>query len=368
MLLIDNLNSGGSQNQITLLACGLKKRNFDVTVFYYFEQNFFKFRLDNNSVRTICIPKKGKIGLNVIYELIKLNYVENYHCIISYLSTPNVYSIALKLVGLKKSKHIISYRSMTDFNQMSIFDIWQKKIVNYFADIIVYNSYHEKENWVRKFPSLSSKSLTIYNSVENSFEKDIIAINRKVLVIGSVSKYKNGICIIEAIGKFNSRNEHKLELIWVGRKDKNIKGWGDYQMKMEELIERNQYVKKYWFWQEPVDDLTKYFEMADVLVLASKIEGLPNVVCESMKVGLPIILSNVCDHPRLVDDGKCGFLFDPESSEELYLKLSEFYNLPIEKVKDMSKCCKEYAEENFSLDVFLNQYESIIYNNELCVG
>lgn len=90
MLLIDNLNSGGSQNQITLLACGLKKRNFDVTVFYYFEQNFFKFRLDNNSVRTICIPKKGKIGLNVIYELIKLNYVENYHCIISYLSTPNL--------------------------------------------------------------------------------------------------------------------------------------------------------------------------------------------------------------------------------------------------------------------------------------
>lgn len=50
---------------------------------------------------------------------------------------------------------------------------------------------------------------------------------------------------------------------------------------------------------------------ADMLVVASFMEGLPIVLIEAMAAGTPVIASHIAGIPELVEDGKTGLLFAP---------------------------------------------------------
>ena len=55
-------------------------------------------------------------------------------------------------------------------------------------------------------------------------------------------------------------------------------------------------------------DVRGYFEAMDVFALASIREGLPNVLLEAMALEVPIVSTRVNGVPRLIQDGRNGFL------------------------------------------------------------
>ena len=55
-------------------------------------------------------------------------------------------------------------------------------------------------------------------------------------------------------------------------------------------------------------DVKGYFEAMDVFALSSLREGLPNVLLEAMALEVPIVSTRVNGVPRLVQDGRNGFL------------------------------------------------------------
>ncbi len=60
------------------------------------------------------------------------------------------------------------------------------------------------------------------------------------------------------------------------------------------------------------------FERADVTVLPSLYkEGLPNVLLESMSMGVPVVSSNLGGVPEIVINGKTGFMVEPGNSDQL---------------------------------------------------
>ena len=55
-------------------------------------------------------------------------------------------------------------------------------------------------------------------------------------------------------------------------------------------------------------DVSSYYKSYDYLIHPSIYEGLPNVICEALLDGMPVLASNVCDNGLLVREGERGFL------------------------------------------------------------
>jgi len=359
LFVIDNLGSGGAQNQITMLAILLKSQGYNVEFFYYYPQLFYKHRLDDAAIQTHNFEKTSKYGLGVIYNLTRLINKNDYFVTISFLTTPNFYNVICKLFTFCKNKSIVSYRSKTVISKLNLLERIKYNIINSVADYILFNSFHERDNWINYFPKLSSKSSCIYNIVDYElFNKRSNYVRKnKLLVIGSVGPAKNGILIVDALAKV--RMKFDISLTWIGQKVYNIEKRKSYLEEMEKAILLNK-LNDIWNWKEPIKNINQCFQEYDALVLASKVEGLPNVVCEALYTGTPVIISNVLDHPILVKDSFNGFLFDPDDSISLASAIISFYNLSDYQYENMGNNARKFAETTFNSEKILNKYLKIL--------
>lgn len=70
-------------------------------------------------------------------------------------------------------------------------------------------------------------------------------------------------------------------------------------------------------------DLDSLIAAADVVVLPSFTEGLPNVALEASAAGVPVVATAVGGTPEVVADGETGFLVPPGRPEVLAAKVAE---------------------------------------------
>jgi glycosyltransferase involved in cell wall biosynthesis len=95
------------------------------------------------------------------------------------------------------------------------------------------------------------------------------------------------------------------------------------------------------------------------LIHPSFYEGLPNVVCEALAVGMPVLVSDVCDHPRLVADGERGFLFDPNAPASIAAAISKLVNLAAADWRRISRNARQFAEDKLDVERMVTQYEAL---------
>ena len=65
-----------------------------------------------------------------------------------------------------------------------------------------------------------------------------------------------------------------------------------------------------------------WMNMADLLILPSDNEGMPNVVLEARACGTPVLLSNIDAHNELVEEGVNGYLFNLKDVDDLVEKIN----------------------------------------------
>jgi glycosyltransferase involved in cell wall biosynthesis len=94
--------------------------------------------------------------------------------------------------------------------------------------------------------------------------------------------------------------------------------------------------------------------------LPSLFEGYPNVICEAMSCGLPVLCSDVCDNLDLIKDGINGFLFNPRSIESIVNAIFKYSQLSIEEIEYIRKSNRKYAIETFNKNDFILKY-SILF-------
>jgi glycosyltransferase involved in cell wall biosynthesis len=97
-----------------------------------------------------------------------------------------------------------------------------------------------------------------------------------------------------------------------------VAGDGDMEAEWKALAVRLGLAKRVTFLGNlPHARIPLYIRAADVFVLNSEYEGLSHTLLEVMNLGTPIIASNVCGNPEVIEDGVNGLLVDPRKPETL---------------------------------------------------
>jgi len=172
-----------------------------------------------------------------------------------------------------------------------------------------------KEQIVRQYPKIDPSLISvIYNSVDvenfspskgkNFPERDI------VLFVGRLIAAKGVRYLVEAIPKVLREYPNTL-FIFTGSGNSL-----PYQRRLKELRVPE---KNFMFlgYLKESSDLVEYYRASSVFVAPTLYENLPIRVLEAMACGVPVVASNVCAIPEVIDNGVNGILIQPGSVGEL---------------------------------------------------
>lgn len=107
-------------------------------------------------------------------------------------------------------------------------------------------------------------------------------------------------------------------------------------------------------------DVPDILRDADLFVLPSLKEGLPNTILEAMAIEKPVIATEVCGIPEVIRDGVNGFLTPPRSISALVNAIVALLSDEPRR-QEMGKKGRELIVEKFSLDKMIEQYEQLCY-------
>lgn len=351
-LFIDSLCAGGAQRQLVGLAVLLKKKGHDVAVITYHKNDFYLSNLIENDITHYYLSKAENKKLR-IFHVIKQLHKDKPDVLISYLSTPNIIACIANCF-VKNLKLIVSERNTTQRigkNERIRFLLYR------FANIIVPNSCSQANFIKIYYPQLASKTVTITNFVDTCFFKPTDNYHESsiptIISVGRITPQKNILNYLEALKKLVEKGL-KFKAIWFGNTDQE-----EYYNSCKLLIEQLE-LKNYFEFKTATKQIKEEYHKAEIFCLPSIFEGFPNVLCEAMSCGLPVVCSNVCDNPSIVEEGQSGFLFDPYNVNEITSSIEQLLMLSKEKREAMKKFNRERAIEYFSEDAFVAKYLNII--------
>jgi glycosyltransferase involved in cell wall biosynthesis len=111
-------------------------------------------------------------------------------------------------------------------------------------------------------------------------------------------------------------------------------------------------------WLGSRDDIPALLKAADVLVLPSLWEGMPNVVLEAMAAARPVIGTAVEGIEDLVVPGQTGWLVPPGDVASLAQALLEAVDSP-QRCRELGENGRHRVEQEFSLPRMVAAYESV---------
>ena len=223
------------------------------------------------------------------------------------------------------------------------------------ADTIIVNSIEFKQEMKKKF---SINATHIYNplnkneiiklskkKVKNIFPKKTL----KIISVGRLVDQKNQLTLLKAINII--KNLYPVRVVLIGR------GIDLYKIKDYIKSKKLSKIVKIFYTSNPFP----YIKQADLFILSSKYEGLPNVLLESIVLKKMIISSACPTGPKeILLDGKAGLLFKVGNYIELSQKII-FY------IKNKTKCKKILNTSinnlnRFDYKINLKKYLNLIEN------
>lgn len=164
-----------------------------------------------------------------------------------------------------------------------------------------------------------------------------------ILFVGRLANVKNLPLIIKSFYRVLNKIDCRLLVIGDGPEKNNIEKL-IRDLKIEDNIDLVGYSKNPY----------PYIKAADVLVLASKWEGLPTVLIESMVLGTPVVATDNLDGAKeILENGKYGVLAG--SNDELSLSIAIIKSFEVNNKEEIIN-----RANFFTLEKSVDQYIKLI--------
>lgn len=360
LFVIDTLGSGGTQRRLINLANGLCDRH-NISIFLYNSQSNFFLKLISKQISIINSKRSKKKGFDIIVLKILRKYIKKNDVVVSFGLTANIYCALANMI-FSRTRHIACEVSIIRDDE-SVFKRIIGNLANYLAHHVICNTYAQA-NYIRTFPRMIKKVSTIWNgSVQYDYVQRTCN-NKKnyfFLVVARIAYPKNGLRLLQALNIFYERNKFIPHVIWAGRDDTSSKL--SILMKHQMISFLNDHPKisnKFSFIGEQINTYSLY-SSADALLLTSIYEGLPNVMCEAMFSGCPVIVSKIADNEKIIGrNEKLGFLCNPFSPLDICLAMERRMRVSDQGLRAMTRNARAFADKHFLISKMVDQYEKII--------
>lgn len=172
--------------------------------------------------------------------------------------------------------------------------------------------------------------------------------DRILVTVGRLHKQKGHCFLFQAVSKIQKEiSSVKLIVVGEGEEGNNLKNLAESLDLTDNII-----------FAGLRDDVEKILPMAEIFVLPSLWEGMPNVLLEAMNAGNPVIATKVGGIPELVLHGKTGILVPPNDSNALAKAIVNLLHHKLQ-AKKMGEAGRTRVEEHFTISKTVVETESI---------
>ncbi len=119
--------------------------------------------------------------------------------------------------------------------------------------------------------------------------------------------------------------------------------------------------------QVPREEINRYYELADLVVLTSRSEGIPLALMEAMARGLLVLAPAITGIPELIIDGKSGFLYQPGSMEDFVRQVEQICN-SLDILQNVRQAARRHVQVHFEQSTNLAEFTNVFLSKVAPVG
>ena len=359
-LFLPSLSGGGAERVFVNLANEFTNRGLKVDLILAKKEGPY---LKDISEKVNIIDLKARSVLFSLLPLAKYLRKERPNILLSSMEHANIISIIASALARTKARVIVRTANTISLSVKqakrgrAIISKYGALILYRFADEIIVNSKGSADDLAKTLKISRDKITVLYNplAVEYITESAKENIDHKwfvnkqgiiILSAGRLLKHKDFSTLIRSFNVVREKyKQAKLVIIGEGSDRKDIENLIK-KLNLEDSVSLPGFVENPY----------AYMSRADVFVLPSQWEGLPNVLLEAMACGTPVISTDCPSGPKeILENGKYGKLVPVGD----YLALAKAIEKTIESPIDSQKP-KERADD-FSLEKIATDYLTFFF-------
>ncbi len=216
-------------------------------------------------------------------------------------------------------------------------------------------------HWLKKEAENSSlladfKIISIPNPIdtEEFYPKDKIEIRRKLnlpknkrlilFAAANISDERKGLnYLIDALHIYHANNQNKdIEIIIFGKSSKQIFENLPYKVHHLGILSK-------------IEDIANAYNAADLFILPSLEDNLPNTIMEALACGTPVLAFRTGGIPEMIEHKKTGYIAEYKSVEDLKNGINFILNYPEKDILSknaLDKVKTEYSEKTVAEKYF----------------
>lgn len=241
---------------------------------------------------------------------------------------------------------------------------WHARVNTLYKDaaLITSNSravlhYFECQGLPQTYHTPNPYRLPQYNKEAESLKGDV----KTILVVGGLREQKGYDLIFRAIAqaKLDQHPDLRLKIIGEGSLKPDLMSLAE-KLAIHDRLD----------WIGVVDDLAPHYLSADLFILASRWEGVPNVLLEALGYGLPCVVSRIPGVTEYVEDNVHAIAFQSENHTDLSEKIRLLLDSP-ELRRRLSRNARLLAEtfsKTNKIDVWMQAIERVMATSERARG
>lgn len=334
LFFIGTLCNGGAERVVSILASQMAKQGMDVEILTYYDRPVsydIDRRVKLSAVETLS-GKKNKLG-NLLWLR---SYFKNHaKVVLSFLAPFNIMAIAANM-GTKVPILVADRNDPAKVPSNPVLRKLRDFLYRFASGVAL----QTEKNKAYFSQTVQKKSRVIYNPVDL---KDYAGIARnlkkekKIVTAGRLMPQKNQKMMIEAFaGLLKTHPDYELVIF----------GEGPSRRELEELA-GTLGIKDHVFLPGNVTDIYDRIKHAEIFVLSSDYEGMPNALIEAMCLGMPCISTKVSGATDLITDHENGILTETGDREALEQAMREL----VENKELAEKLAENAAKLNEELEV-----------------